>query len=123
MVRIMVVDDDFSFRKLACMIFEQHGMSALGVEDGEAALELVSSQRPDLVLLDVMLPGLNGYEVLKKLKEDPRAKHIPVVICSTTLRDPAQIQKAKSLGASDYIHKPITPSQLYQRINGVLGGS
>ncbi|OGR90116.1 MAG: hypothetical protein A3J74_02620 [Elusimicrobia bacterium RIFCSPHIGHO2_02_FULL_57_9] len=118
----MIVDDDFSFRKLACMIFEQHGVQTLGVEDGEAALELISLEKPDLILLDIMLPGIDGYGVLKKLKQDPGARHIPVVICSTTLRGPSQVQKAMGLGAVDTIRKPIAPSQLYQRINDVLGG-
>ena len=119
--KILVIDDDDDFRDLARMIFEDHGIDMAEAEDGETGLEMIAANKPDLVLLDILLPNMDGQEVLKRLKENPATKEIPVVVCSTTFHEEARVRRTKQMGAADYIRKPIPADQLAKRVEKVLG--
>ena len=87
--------------------------------NGAKALELATSNPPDLILLDVMMPGLNGYEVLERLRADPRLRDIPVIIISAVDQIESAIRCIK-LGAEDYLQKPFNPTLLHARVSASL---
>ena len=101
---ILVVEDEKGMRESLQEILESSGYAVVTAEDGERALELVVSQKIDLVLLDIIVPRKYGFEVLKELKEIEKTKGIPVVL-ATNLSDPTDIQKALDYGATTYLVK------------------
>jgi two-component system, OmpR family, alkaline phosphatase synthesis response regulator PhoP len=114
---ILLVDDEPSIVQLARMYLEREGFRVQDVGDGEAALEMISIQRPALMVLDVMLPKLDGFEVCRKL----RAENNPVYILMLTARD-EDIDKVLGLemGADDYLTKPFNPRELVARVKAIL---
>ena len=114
---ILLVDDEPSITQLARLYLEREGFRVLDVGDGEAALEAVAKQKPALIVLDVMLPKLDGLEVCRKL----RAEKNPVFILMLTARD-EDIDKilGLELGADDYLTKPFNPRELVARVKAIL---
>lgn len=114
---VLLVDDEPSITQLARMYLEREGFRVLDVGDGEAALEAVVKQKPALMVLDVMLPKLDGFEVCRKL----RAEKNPVFILMLTARD-EDIDKilGLELGADDYLTKPFNPRELVARVKAIL---
>jgi len=114
---ILLVDDEPSIIQLARMYLEREGFRVQAVGDGRAALEAVASGRPALIVLDVMLPKLDGFEVCRQL----RAKNDPVAILMLTARD-EDIDKilGLELGADDYLTKPFNPRELVARVKAIL---
>jgi len=114
---ILLVDDEPSIIQLARMYLEREGFHVGAVGEGQAALEAVASQRPALIVLDVMLPKLDGLEVCRQL----RAKNDPVAILMLTARD-EDIDKilGLELGADDYLTKPFNPRELVARVKAIL---
>jgi len=114
---ILLVDDEPSITQLARMYLEREGFRVLDAGDGEAALEAVAKQKPTLMVLDVMLPKLDGLEVCRKL----RAEKNPVFILMLTARD-EDIDKilGLELGADDYLTKPFNPRELVARVKAIL---
>lgn len=114
---ILLVDDEPSIIQLARMYLEREGFRVESVGDGEAALEAVAGQRPALIVLDIMLPKLDGFEVCRQL----RAKDDPVAILMLTARD-EDIDKILGLemGADDYLTKPFNPRELVARVKAIL---
>jgi DNA-binding response OmpR family regulator len=114
---ILLVDDEPSIIQLARMYLEREGFRVASVGDGQAALETVASARPALIVLDVMLPKLDGFEVCRQL----RAKDDPVAILMLTARD-EDIDKILGLemGADDYLTKPFNPRELVARVKAIL---
>lgn len=114
---ILLVDDEASIIQLAQLYLEREGFRIISAGDGQAALELVASQRPALVVLDVMLPMLDGFEVCRRL----RAKDDNVAIIMLTARDD-DIDKivGLELGADDYLTKPFNPRELVARVKAIL---
>lgn len=102
--KILVVEDDFYIREIYQMEAEYEGYIVIAAADGQEAIEKVKLERPDLVLLDLMLPKVDGITVLKTIKSDPQLQHIPCVIL-TNLEDEAKKQEAKDAGAANYILK------------------
>ena len=114
---ILLVDDEPSIIQLARMYLERDGFRVMAVGDGQSALEAVAGQRPALIVLDVMLPKLDGFEVCRQL----RAKNDPVAILMLTARDD-DIDKVLGLelGADDYLTKPFNPRELVARVKAIL---
>jgi len=117
--KILVVEDEEDILELIRFNLGKEGYDALGVATGEAALKAARDAKPDLVLLDLMLPGIDGLEVCRELKKDPRTESIPVVML-TAKGEEADIVTGLELGADDYITKPFSPRILLARIKAVL---
>lgn len=116
---ILVVEDEDDILELVQYNLTKSGFAVTAVTSGEEALKAVSTRHPDLVLLDLMLPGVDGLEVCKSLKQDPRTKSIPVVML-TAKGEESDIVTGLELGADDYITKPFSPKVLIARVRTVL---
>lgn len=117
--RVLVVDDNEMNRDLLSRRVQRQGHTVTVAEDGVKALELMRQKPFDLVLLDIMMPNMNGYEVLEHLKADPNLRHLPVIVISA-LDDIDSAVKCIELGAEDYLHKPFNKVLLKARINNCL---
>lgn len=117
--RIVIADDDDLLVQLVKHKFEQNGVETHIADDGEQALERVREIHPDAVILDGMMPGMDGFEVLQAIKDDPETSDIPVVILSAR-RQEKDILGGLSLGAEDYIVKPFLPDELFLRVARLL---
>ncbi|NET46833.1 adenylate/guanylate cyclase domain-containing protein [Okeania sp. SIO2B3] len=117
--KILVVDDNQVNRELLVRRLKREGHLVTAATNGFQALEIIQSQPFDLVLLDIMMPQMNGYEVLETLKSDPKLRHIPVIMISA-VDDIDSIVHCIELGAEDYLSKPFNPILLKARINACL---
>jgi len=120
MTKILVAEDDLMTLQLINFKLKQNGYTVVLAKDGEAALNLVRSEKPDLVILDGMMPMLDGFEVLHRMKESADLKNIPVVMLTARTQD-ADMQRCMELGAADYVIKPFSPTELLNRVRKVLG--
>ena len=121
MASILIVEDDKFVRDLYQHEFEKSGYDIKVAEDGEIALKAVKESKLDCILLDVMLPKVDGLEVLRRIKEDSATKNIPVMILSNLGQDEI-IRQALQIGAKAYIVKSLyTPSQVVNEIRGLIG--
>ena len=116
---ILIVEDDESAALLLTKILETLGYKTKFADGGVEALKQIQKIRPDLVLLDIMMPGMDGSEVLSKIKNNPETKDIPVIIV-TALTDIKMVEKHFQWGASGYITKPIDPNRLKAKIDSIL---
>jgi class 3 adenylate cyclase len=116
---VLVVDDDPVNRSMLSRSLEADGHEVTTVESGAEALELAGSQDFDVVLLDVVMPGMDGYQVLERLKADPALRHLPVVMV-TAVDDVASAVRCIELGADDYLSKPVDPVVLGARVRAGL---
>jgi two-component system cell cycle response regulator len=115
----LVVDDDPINRMLLSKSLEQQGHRVMTAENGLEALAALQAQPFDVVLLDVLMPEPDGYEVLARLKQDPRLRHVPVIMVSA-LEDIQCVVRCIEMGAEDYLPKPFDPVLLRARVNGCL---
>ena len=116
---ILVVDDDQINRMVLAHDLEQEGHRVTAVEDGGSALEALRDGRFDVVLLDVLMPELDGYETLAQIERNEKLRHVPVIMVSA-LEDIESVVRCIELGAADYLPKPFDPVLLRARINGCL---
>jgi two-component system alkaline phosphatase synthesis response regulator PhoP len=117
--KILVVDDEQAILELVRYNLLREGFSVTTVEDGEKALEAVRAHPPNLIVLDLMLPGMDGLEVCRRLKQDSATREIPIVML-TAKGEESDIVIGLELGADDYIPKPFSPRVLIARIRAVL---
>ena len=118
--RILVVDDEVYIVHILDFSLGMEGYEVVTALDGEQALEKVAQQKPDLIVLDIMMPKLDGYETCKALKSNDDTKDIPVILLSAKGRNVDQ-KIGFEVGADDYITKPFSPRKLVERINAILG--
>lgn len=116
---ILVVDDEEDILELVRYNLSKEGFRVSTVLSGEEALKAARSSQPDVILLDLMLPGVDGLEVCRLLKQDPKTQHIPVIMLSAKGEE-ADIVTGLELGAADYITKPFSPRILLARLRAVL---
>lgn len=116
---IWCVEDDAGIRDMELYTLESVGFQAKGFEDGVAFFEALEKELPDLVILDVMLPGKDGVEILKQLKDTPKTKDIPVIMATAKGMEYDKIQSL-DLGADDYLVKPFGMMEMVSRIKAVL---
>lgn len=117
--KVLIVEDEADIRELLEYSLTREGLEVLTAGEGTAALSLVRRKLPDLILLDLMLPGLDGLEICRRLKADDATRGIPVIMV-TAKGDEADVVLGLGLGADDYIAKPFSPKELVARVQAVL---
>lgn len=118
--RILIVDDQPANLKVVATLLERKGYQASTADNGADALRMAEAQPPDLILLDVMMPGMDGLEVLARIKQHDALMRLPVV-CLTAARDREQLLRAFDAGAVDYVIKPFLPEELLARVGAHIG--
>ncbi len=117
--RILVVDDEPNIRLSLEFLMRKAGYEVTGVDDGEAALEAVKAAAPDLMLLDVTLPKLSGYEVCEAVRANPEWKGVRILMLTARGRE-IEREKGLALGADDYVTKPLATKDVVQRVQALL---
>jgi DNA-binding response OmpR family regulator len=118
--RILIVEDDRFLRELIVKKLANEGYEALEAVDGEQGLQKTKEEKPDLILLDLILPGINGFEVLALKKDDASVSGIPVIILSN-LGQKEDVEKGLGLGAVDYLIKAhFTPGEIIEKVRNIL---
>ena len=116
----MIVEDESDVAELARLALESEDVTVTLAFDGLSALDEIPRVRPDLVLLDVMMPTVDGFDLCKRLKDDPDTEDI-IVVLFTAANEPFIIERIVGVGADDYVMKPIDGTRLQQRIRTLLG--
>lgn len=119
MYRVLVVEDEVDIADLIMFNLQRAGYEVLKSHDGIAGTEAALRERPDLIVLDLMLPGRDGYSVFRQLRKDPRTSHIPVIMLTARAQTEDRIQGLEA-GADDYLTKPFSPKELVLRVNAIL---
>ncbi len=119
MTSVLVVDDDPDVCDLVTYKLEQSGFDVRRASDGDAALREVAKKVPDLVLLDVMMPGVSGLEVLERWRKDEATAAMPVIMLTAKAQE-NDVERGFELGADDYVIKPFSPRELVRRVTAVL---
>jgi len=117
---VLVADDDTDIRELVLFRLERAGYEVVAAKDGEEALRQAVELQPDLAVLDVMMPKLNGYEVTQELRRSEATSAMPVILLTARVQD-EDITRGFDAGADDYIKKPFSPQELRARVQAVLG--
>ena len=119
MVRVLIIDDEAPIRLLCRVNLEAEGMEVIDAGDGPTGLEKARSEEPDVILLDVMMPGLDGWQVAEALLDDQRTRSIPIIFLTARaeVRDRA---RGLDLGGIDYVTKPFNPVELAPLVRGLL---
>jgi DNA-binding response OmpR family regulator len=117
---VLVAEDDEDILELVVFDLEDEGYEVLTARDGEAAVALALERRPDLILLDVAMPGLDGYEVTRRLRADETTRSTPVVLL-TARAQVRDVILGFEAGANDYVTKPFRPDELRTRLHAALG--
>ena len=119
MIRVLVIDDEAPIRLLCRVNLQAEGMEVLEAQDGPSGIEKAQQERPDVILLDVMMPGLDGWQVAERLLDDPSTNGIPIVFLTARaeLRDRA---RGLDLGGMEYVTKPFNPVELAPTVRGLL---
>jgi DNA-binding response OmpR family regulator len=117
---VLVADDDEDIRDLVAFRLDRAGYEVLRAGDGEQALALAREHRPDLAVLDVMMPKLTGYDVTRELRADAATEAIPVILLTARVQE-ADVARGFEAGADDYVKKPFSPQELKVRVEAVLG--
>jgi len=121
MKKILFIEDESALQKTFGEVLKQEGYKTIPALDGETGLRLAKTEKPDLVLLDLILPRANGFDVLKKLKEDKETKNIPIIIL-TNLEEVGSVDKAIGLGATTYLVKTqYSLEEVVDKIKKTLG--
>jgi DNA-binding response OmpR family regulator len=119
MPRVLVVDDEPNILLSLEFLMQQAGFEVTTAEDAEQAQALISRQVPDLILLDISLPGMSGFDLLEQLRADEATRSLPVVMLTAHGRE-VEKEKGMALGASDYITKPFSTRELVSRVQALL---
>lgn len=120
MRKVLIVDDEPDIRRLVSFALGRHGFDVVQASDGEAAIGVAEAEQPDLIIMDVMMPLMNGLDAARRLKENERTCSIPIVMLSAKSQQ-YEITAGLECGAEDYITKPFTPSELVEQLSGFIG--
>jgi len=121
MSKILVAEDEQDIRDLIEFTLKYAGHEVVSVANGEEACQMAKKIMPDLILLDVRMPVMSGYEACEKIKNDPKTKNIPIVFLSAKGQD-SEIKAGLQAGAADYLLKPFAPDDLNRRLKEILDG-
>jgi DNA-binding response OmpR family regulator len=116
---VLVADDDDDILELVAFRLERAGYKVITARDGQQALAAAKEQRPDLAVLDVMMPGLNGYEVTQQLRSGEATRDIPVILLTARVQE-ADVNRGFEAGADDYLRKPFSPQELRSRVQAII---
>jgi DNA-binding response OmpR family regulator len=119
--KILIADDEANIVTALEFLLQRNGYEVLIARNGDAALQMIEAHRPDLVLLDVMMPVKSGYEVCQRMRERAEWQHIKIIMLTAKGRD-VEMSKGLSIGADLYITKPFSTQELVAKINGLLAG-
>jgi len=117
--KILIVDDDLRMDRMLTFLFEAQGFTVKFSETGQDAIEILKEYRPDVILLDLLMPEMDGFEVCEKIKKNPELAHIPVIVLSA-LPYLSHKERAFSLGACEYIEKPFVSIKLVNKVKEVI---
>jgi len=117
---ILVIEDVEDHLEIVKLILEQHGYNVLTASNGKLGIDSIRNNKPGLVILDVMLPEINGYEVCKLSKADPSTKSIPIIMLSVR-SNPEDVEAGYSSGANEYMTKPFNLEELIKKVKKHLG--
>ena len=117
---VLIADDDADIRELVTYRMTRSGYAVLQASDGEEAFELATERRPDLAILDVMMPRCDGFEVTRRLRAQEETAGIPIILLTARAQD-ADVARGFGAGADDYIRKPFSPQELAMRVQAILG--
>lgn len=117
--KILVVDDEPDITRLVEFTLKKRGFEVLVAGDGFSGVEIAKKERPDLILMDIMMPGMNGYEACRCLKAEAETKSIPILALSAKTQR-SEVEEVLRNGADGFISKPFTPSELVEKVKGVF---
>ncbi|HVA32136.1 MAG TPA: response regulator [Gaiellaceae bacterium] len=117
---VLVADDDSDIRELVTYRLTRSGYDVIGAADGEEAFELAASREPDLCVLDVMMPKLDGLELTRRLRALPATAATPVILLTARSQED-DVERGFDAGADDYLRKPFSPDELGARVRAILG--
>lgn len=117
--RILVVEDETAIREMICFVLEQNGFQPMEAEDYDSALSFLIDPYPDLVLLDWMIPGGSGLQVIKQMKRESNTRDIPIIMLTAKGEEEDKVQGLET-GADDYVIKPFSPKELVARVKAIL---
>jgi DNA-binding response OmpR family regulator len=117
---VLCADDEDDIRRLVAFRLGRAGYTVLEAHDGEEALEIALRERPDLAVLDVMMPKMDGYELTRRLREEEATSKMPIILLTARAQD-TDVDHGFDVGADDYIRKPFSPQELSRRVQAILG--
>ena len=118
--RILIVDDEPDVRELVVFRMRRSGYDVIEAKNGEEAFELAVAELPDLVVADVMMPRVDGFELTRRLRAEVKTQRIPVILLTAKSQE-ADVSQGFDAGADDYLKKPFNPDELVARVRAVLG--
>lgn len=121
MARILIVDDSPTEMHVIKTMLEKHGYETLQAVNGEEGIVRAKEESPDLILMDIVMPGMNGFQATRKLSKDPVTAAIPIIIVSTKGQETDRVWAMRQ-GAKDYMTKPVSEPELLDKIKSALGG-
>ena len=119
--RILYIEDEKAMIDLVRLILRPRGFDIVGAEGGEQGLDKARAEKPDLILLDLMMPGVDGWEVLRQLKADDELAAIPVIVITVRTQGMHEASELGITGVADYISKPFSQARLLESVHSVLG--
>jgi DNA-binding response OmpR family regulator len=117
---VLAADDDEDILELISFRLERSGYTVLQARDGQEALEMARRSRPDLAVLDVMMPKIDGFELTRRLREDESTTRMPIILLTAKTQE-CDVEQGFDAGADDYIRKPFSPQELRSRVQAILG--
>jgi len=117
--KVLVVDDEEYIQHILNFSFGAEGYEVITAADGEEAVTVARSEKPDIIVLDIMMPKMDGYEACKQIKADPQTQNIPVILLTAKGREVDRKLGAEA-GADDYVVKPFSPGRLIERVEGFI---
>ena len=117
--KVLVIDDEEYIQHILNFSFGAEGYDVLTASDGEEGINKAKNERPDVIVMDIMMPKMDGYEACKRIKADPETKDIPVILLTAKGRE-ADRKLGADAGADDYVVKPFSPGRLIERVEGMM---
>ena len=117
---VLAADDDEDILSLVTFRLERSGYTVLQARDGAEALELALAEKPDLAVLDVMMPKMDGFELTRRLRAHEATSRMPIILLTARAQD-SDVQEGFDAGADDYLRKPFSPQELRSRVQAILG--